>query len=52
MTMEILSISEISNKTFYSDSRAYLAALLKKGEIDDGFEDEFYFTLPAISVNA
>ena len=45
-------MSEISNKTFYSDSRAYLAALLKKGEADDGFEDEFYFTLQGISANA
>ena len=52
MTMEILSRSEVSNETFYSDSRTYLAALLKKGEADDGFEDEFYFTLPAISANA
>ncbi len=45
-------MSEISNKTFYSDGRAYLVALLKKGETDDGFEDEFYFTLPGISANA
>ncbi len=50
--MEILSRSEMYNKTFYSDSRAYLASLLKKGETDDGFEDEFYFTLPVISANA
>ncbi len=45
-------MSEMSNETFYSDCRAYLAALQKKGETDDGFEDEFYFTLPAISANA
>ncbi len=45
-------MSEISNKTFYSDGRAYLAALLRKGETDNGFEDEFYFTLPGISTNA
>lgn len=50
--MEILSMSEMSNETFYSDCRAYLDALQKKGETDDGFEDEFYFTLPAISANA
>jgi len=50
--MELLSMSEMSNETFYSDSRAYLDALQKKGETDDGFEDEFYFTLPAISANA
>lgn len=45
-------MNKMSNETFYSDSRAYLAALHKKGETDDGFEDEFYFTLPAISANA
>ena len=45
-------MSEMSNETFYSDSRAYFDALQKKGESDDGFEDEFYFTLPAISANA
>ena len=41
-----------SENTFYSDCRAYLDALQKKGKTDDGFEDEFYFTLPAISANA
>ena len=45
-------MSEMSNETFYSDCRAYLDALQKKGKADDGFEDEFYFTLPAISTNA
>ena len=52
MTMEILSVSEKPNDTFYSDCRAYFDALLKKGETDDAFEDEFFFTLPAISAQA
>ncbi len=48
MTMENLEISE-SNYTFHSDCRVYLDALQKQGKQDDGFEDEFYYTLPAIS---
>jgi hypothetical protein len=38
-----------SNDTFYSDCRAYFAALHKQGRTDDSFEDEFYYTMPAIS---
>ena len=49
MTMEALEIVEDCNRDFYSDSRAYLDALQKQGKTDDGFEDEFYFTMPAIS---
>ena len=50
--MELLEMDKGTNKTFYSDCRAYFAALLSKGKTDDGFEDEFYFTLPAISSQA
>ena len=49
MTMESLEIVHDHNHDFYSDSRAYLDALQKKGETDFGFEDEFYFIMPAIS---
>jgi hypothetical protein len=49
MTMEALEIVEDSNRDFYPNSRAYLDALQKQGRSDDGFEDEFYFTMPAIS---
>ncbi len=48
MTMDSLEISE-SNYTFHSDCRVYFDALQKQGKQDDGFEDEFYYTLPAIS---
>lgn len=34
---------------FYSDCRKYFESLRKKGKNDDAFEDEFYFTMPAIS---
>ncbi len=49
MTMEALEVIESCNRDFYPDSRAYLEALQKQGKTDDGFEDEFYFTMPAIS---
>lgn len=52
MTMEALEIVEDCNREFYPDSRAYLDALQKQGKTDDSFEDEFYFTLPAISSTA
>ena len=52
MAMEILELKEKPNNTFFADSRAYLDALHRKGETDDGFEDEFFFTLPAISSHA
>jgi hypothetical protein len=52
MTMESLEILEAENRDFYSNSRAYLDSLQKQGLTDDGFEDEFYFTMPAISGTA
>ena len=52
MTMEALEIVEDSNRDFYPNSRAYLDALQKQGRSDDGFEDEFYFTMPEISSTA
>ena len=50
--MELLEMDKGTNETFYSDCRAYFAALLSEGKTDDAFEDEFYFTLPAISSQA
>lgn len=52
MTMESLEIIETGNSDFYSNSRAYLDSLQRQGLTDDGFEDEFYFTMPAISGSA
>lgn len=49
MAMESLKIVEDFNHDFYSNCRAYLNALQKQGRTDDSFEDEFYFTMPAIS---
>ena len=52
MTMEALEIVEDCNRDFYPNCRAYLDALQKQGKSDDSFEDEFYFTMPAISGTA
>lgn len=49
MSMEILEIIEDWNRDFYSNCKAYLDALQKQGKTDYGFEDEFYFTMPAVS---
>jgi len=49
MAMESLEIIADYNRDFYSNCRAYLDALQKEGKTDDSFEDEFYFTMPAVS---
>ena len=37
------------NKEFYKNCTQYFEFLRKKGATDYGFEDEYYFTMPAIS---
>ncbi|MFY9301158.1 MAG: hypothetical protein WAO91_08220 [Candidatus Nitrosotenuis sp.] len=37
------------NTEFYSACTEYFTALRKQGKKDDGFEDEFYYTMPVIS---
>jgi len=37
------------NIEFYANCVAYFEFLRKKGGSDDNFEDEYYFTMPAIS---
>jgi len=37
------------NKEFYKNCTEYFEFLRKKGTIDYDFEDEFYFTIPAVS---
>lgn len=43
--------SPSKNTEFYSVCSEYFSALRKKGKSDDGFEDEFYYTMPIISGN-
>tara|TARA_B100000029_G_scaffold118797_1_gene111898 strand:+ start:780 stop:929 length:150 start_codon:yes stop_codon:yes gene_type:complete len=38
-----------TNLQFHSDCNNYFESLRKRGETDYGFEDEYFFTLPAIS---
>lgn len=37
------------NHEFYANCASYFEHLRKKGEFDYEFEDEYYFTMPAIS---
>jgi len=37
------------NAEFYANCAIYFEFLRKKGDNDDNFEDEYYFTMPAIS---
>ena len=37
------------NKEFYVNCLTYFEALRKSGKSDDVFEDEYFFTLPAVS---
>jgi hypothetical protein len=37
------------NEEFYSNSTVYFEFLRHKGQTDYEFEDEYYFTMPAIS---
>lgn len=38
-----------TNKEFYANCAAYFEFLRKKGDMDYEFEDEYFFTMPAIS---
>ena len=37
------------NKEFYQNCTLYFEYLRKNGSVDYEFEDEYYFTMPAIS---
>ena len=37
------------NAEFYSNTQVYFEFLRQKGKTDFEFEDEYYFTMPAIS---
>ena len=39
------------NKEFYVNCLTYFDTLRKSGKSDDVFEDEYFFTLPAVSGN-
>ena len=42
-------IESHKNNEFYSNCTAYFEFLRHKGKADYDFEDEYYFTMPAIS---
>jgi hypothetical protein len=43
--------STAKNIEFYANCNEYFTALRKQGKNDDGFEDEFFYTMPVISGN-
>ncbi len=43
--------STAKNGEFYANCTEYFTALRKQGRNDDGFEDEFFYTMPVISGN-
>ena len=49
MIMSQESHEEGKNGEFYVNCAAYFEFLRKKGHADYSFEDEYYFTMPAIS---
>ena len=46
---EVMEQECAKNKEFYKNCNAYFEFLRKKGITDYDFEDEYYFTMPAIS---
>lgn len=40
---------DVKNGEFYVNCATYFEFLRKKGRTDYNFEDEYYFTMPAIS---
>lgn len=49
--LKALHMQEDNSKSneFYANCMAYFEALRKTGKQDFGFEDEFFYTMPAIS---
>ncbi len=51
IALTVMEQSNVHEKTneFYPNCTAYFDYLRQKGESDYDFEDEYYFTMPAIS---
>jgi len=45
----VVMIQDNPNLQFHSDCNNYFESLREKGETDFEFEDEYFFTMPAIS---
>ena len=41
--------NQTTSNEFYTDCMKYFEALRKSGKQDFGFEDEFFYTMPAMS---
>jgi len=49
--MENMELEHRTNEEFYKNCNVYFEFLRKKGTMDYDFEDEYFFTMPAISNN-
>jgi len=49
MSTKSIHASQQVNKEFYNNCTEYFTALREKGKNDFSFEDEYFYTLPAIS---
>ncbi len=47
--MEIMKEGSQKNEEFYQNCTLYFEFLRKNSNVDFEFEDEYYFTMPAIS---
>ena len=47
MSLEQIRVNQA--KEFYSNCTKYFEALRKQGKTDFEFEDEYYYTMPALS---
>ena len=45
----VVMVEDNPNLQFHSDCNNYFESLREKGETDFEFEDEYFFTMPAIS---
>ncbi len=49
LKVDIIMPEENHTNNFYSDCMKYFDSLRKQGKQDFAFEDEFFYTMPAIS---
>ncbi len=45
----LMQASNLDSSDFYANCMSYFEALRKQGKQDFAFEDEFFYTMPAIS---
>ncbi len=49
LILKLLTMQQSQSNQFYEDCMKYFESLRKQGKQDFSFEDEFFYTMPAIS---